>query len=159
MHAKKCKKNVYLQFVLFTRFMLSKFKMVSFRGSKIGWAKSKLNSDEYPAPFIWNSPRVPLKEESPTYPATPPPPEIPGEPVSIATLLICFYASTTDTSVCKDKLVPRVLSYPLCKECSNYLLLLLDRNSIARIASPVPRFLLILMPFGRWLPTQTCPCM
>ena len=50
-------------------------------------------------------------------------------------------------------------SYPLCKECSNYPLLLLDRNSIARIASPVPRFLLIPMPFGRWLPTQTCPCM
>ena len=109
--------------------------------------------------FHMEFPRVPLKEESPTYPATPPPPEIPGEPVSIATLLKCFYASTTDTSVCKDKLVPRVLSYPLCKECSNYLLLLLDRNSIARIASPVPRFLLIPMPFGRWLPTQTCPCM
>ena len=110
-------------------------------------------------PFHMEFPPGPPQRRVPTYPATHPPPEIPGEPVSIATLLICFFASTTDTSVCKDKLVPRVLSYPLCKECSNYLLLLLDRNSIARIASPVPRFLLMPMPFGRWLPTQTCPCM
>ena len=141
--------------------MLSKFKMVSFRVKK-GWAKSILNSDEFPAPFIWDSLRVPHQRRVPHLPSHPPPPEIvgiPGEPVSIATLLIRFYASTTDTSVCKDKLVPRVLSYPLCKECLNYLLILLDRNSIARIASPVPRFLLIPMPFGRWLPTQTCPCM
>ena len=161
MHAKKCKKNVYHQFVLFIRFMLSKFKMVSFRVKK-GWAKSVLYSDEYPRPFHMGFPPGPPQRRVPHLPSHPPPPKIvglPGEPVSIATLLIRFYASTTDTSVCKDKLVPRVLSYPLCKECSNYLLILLDRNSIARIASPVPRFLLIPMPFGRWLPTQTCSCM
>ena len=113
-------------------------------------------------PLSYGIPPGSPSKKSPPLIQPPPPPEvvgIPGEPVSIATLLICFYASTTDTSVCKDKLVPRVLSYPLCKECSNYLLILLDRNSIARIASPVPRFLLIPMPFGRWLPTQTCPCM
>ena len=131
----------------------------SFLGVKNRLGQVQIELRRVSRAFHMEFPPGPLKEESPTYPATPPPPEIPGEPVSIATLLICFYASTTDTSVCKDKLVPRVLSYPLCKQCSNYLLLLLDRNSIARIASPVPRFLLIPMPFGRWLPTQTCPCM
>ena len=134
----------------------------SLLGVKKGWAKSILNSDEYPRPFHMGFPPGHPQRRVPHLSSHPPPPEvvgIPGEPVSFATLLICFYASTTDTSVCKDKLVPRVLSYPLCKECSNYLLILLDRNSIASIASPVPRFLLIPMPFGRWLPTQTCPCM
>ena len=148
--------------------MLSKFKMVSFRGQKrLGLVHIELRG------LIQNFRRAspllsygitpgPPQRRVPHLPSDPPPPKIvgiPGEPVSIATLLIRFYASTTDTSVCKDKLVPRVLSYRLCKECSNYLLILLDRNSIASITTPVPTFLLIPIKFGRWFPTQSCPCM
>ena len=60
--------------------MLSKFKMVSFRGHKKVLAKSILNSDEYPRPFHMGFPPGAPQRRVPHLPSHPPPAKIVGIP-------------------------------------------------------------------------------
>ena len=70
MYAKKYKKMIYFQFILFTPFMSSKFKMVFFKGqTKVGqrpdWSSLRVSfkiSDEQPRPFshMGVSPGLPI---------------------------------------------------------------------------------------------------